>query len=349
MRNEWPTTDEIIRRLRNPRGGGAPRRIPCPAHGGEHNNLAISDGTGGAPAVFCHSQNCDTGKILDALRAALGMPAFRPGKQSRRGKLKPRRREREHYRQKLNRSFAVAEAWMAGSWPILTSAGRASKDTPARKYLLSRGIDRQEWPLRGRLKGYGPVRSTVRTISADLARKDFRGIPPDAAQIILFKTEDYADSLRFIGLQAEAVTADGRRCNPTPGWDMKRRTFGNARRGIFRAGGPGGSRDGLGPLVIAEGPIDALVIAQRLNDGVVVGLPGTSGFRAFGRHLAKNPSGAVVIVETDGDKAGRKAADDLCQPLFHAGRPFCVIERFAGRDPAEDYLDAKEIDYNELV
>lgn len=336
IRNEWPPVDEIIRRLRNPRGGGSPRRIPCPAHGGEHNNLAISPGRDGPPVVFCHSHGCDTETILDGLRKALGMPAFDP-KAPRDDRPRPKPKPEPRH-QELNKSFAIAEAWWSMGIPVTPAS-------PAGKYLASRGISVFKWPRNN--VGGGKTRpfQTVRRISAASGRNHFRGIPPSASELVLYRTEDFGDALRFIGVVVEAVTAAGRRCAPTPRWEMKRRTFGNLRRGLFRAGGPGG--DMSAPLVVAEGAVDALVIAARLTAGHVIGIPGTSGFAAFGEHLARNPEGRRVIVETDGDAPGREAADRLCKPLFRSGRPFRVIDRGEGRDPADDYAAHAGIDYAE--
>ena len=52
----------------SPKQSGGWWRIPCPAHGGEGDNLAAKDGDDGGLALKCHSEGCSYNAILAQFR-----------------------------------------------------------------------------------------------------------------------------------------------------------------------------------------------------------------------------------------------------------------------------------------
>ena len=69
MLAKGPTVADIARRYEpNARQSGGWWRIPCPAHGGTDNNLAIKDGDQGGLRLRCHSQRCSYNAILRAFQ-----------------------------------------------------------------------------------------------------------------------------------------------------------------------------------------------------------------------------------------------------------------------------------------
>ena len=179
----------------------------------------------------------------------------------------------------------------------LWAAGVAPEGTPAALHLVS---ERRVWP---------PTRQfpeSVRWLPRSRAPRLKGGLPPlpgGAAGATLYRFETPGGELR--ALQAEALAPDGSRLlwsgNRDLGPGPKRRTVGP----IGGAGFPARPDPGSGPVLIAEGPADALALAVLYPEVAVLAAGGAWSFGTLGRAVAR---GRVVFLVGDADGPGRLAA-----------------------------------------
>ena len=120
-------------------------------------------------------------------------------------------------------------------------------------------------------------------------------------------------------VELEALLTDGTR--PDPRW---RKTFGQKKGAAFEAAAGGGE------TVLCEGAVTALA-ARWLHPGCrVLACGGTSGLEAAAQHVKGR-----LVLEVDGDKAGRTAALELAQRLRQAGRDVTLEFNPQGMDPVD--------------
>ena len=177
-------------------------------------------------------------------------------------------------------------------------------DTPARAYLESRRV----WPSDG-----PDLPASVRWCSsADMPAT----LPENASGAILF---GIAKGI----MQVEALTQDGERTQPR--W---RQTWGSAKGRAFNAT-PGRRAD---RVVLCEGPVDAIALCHTYPDARVLAVCG-AGYAA----VIDTLSGArEIIIEADGDKAGRNAAREGRRAARRAGIDVRIEWRADGDgDPAD--------------
>ena len=185
--------------------------------------------------------------------------------------------------------------------------------TPAHDYLAGRMV----WPPQG--EGCPSLPPGVRWLdrAAGKALDKLREFPKDAAGVLVFAYRLPGGDLAAVEL--EALLTDGTR--PDPRW---RRTYGPRTGAAFEAAAGGRA------TVLCEGAVTALA-ARRLHQGCrVLACGGTSGLEAVAQHVQGR-----LVLEVDGDKAGRTAALELAKRLRQAGRDVTLEINPQGMDPAD--------------
>ena len=185
--------------------------------------------------------------------------------------------------------------------------------TPAHDYLAGRMV----WPPKG--EGCPSLPPGVRWLdrAAGKALDKLREFPKDAAGVLVFAYRLPGGDLAAVEL--EALLTDGTR--PDPRW---RRTYGPRTGAAFEAAAGGRA------TVLCEGAVTALA-ARRLHQGCrVLACGGTSGLEAVAQHVQGR-----LVLEVDGDKAGRTAALELAKRLRQAGRDVTLKINPQGMDPAD--------------
>ena len=208
---------------------------------------------------------------------------------------------------------------------ILRDAGPAD-DTPARIYLAQRWT----WPP----LGVGPdLPTAVRYVDAsDMpeGRRDdgtpYRRLPAAAAGCVVFKLTDPAGE-KPPAASLEAVAADGRRLDWC-GHERWRRTYGSKTGLVFEA-----RNDRGGHLWVVEGECDALALALCGHGGCVRSGAGTAGLRL---EAATDPERRPLVIVTDGDAPGARAASRLRAELLTTGDRSCAVHYLRGGDVADE-------------
>ena len=152
------------------------------------------------------------------------------------------------------------------------------------------------------------------------------GLPPGAPGAIVFAYRKPDGGISAVSV--EALTQGGRRYKH----DGKRwrRTIGTKAGARFLCGQASTGNGGIDdvPLVICEGEVTALAASRLRPDAEVWAVGGTAGMAA-GWPVA---DGRDVILDVDGDAAGRKAARE--SPLRRRERT-AVVKRPVGMDAAD--------------
>ena len=191
----------------------------------------------------------------------------------------------------------------------------APEGTPARAYLASR----LAWPP----DGTGPdLPPDVRWLPASdwPPPREGRPAPPRrAAGAIAFA---YRRREVLVAVDLEALTGDGQRLSPR--W---RRTVGLKQSAVFRAGIITGDR-----VVLAEGPVDALACRWLHPEAECLATGGTAGLTGWSPPIDDD---RPVVIETDGDVPGRRAALEVQTLLLACGRRCRIDSRRTG-DPASE-------------
>ena len=215
--------------------------------------------------------------------------------------------------------------------------GAATQDpAPVRAYLASRGA----WPPVDAWPACPGLPPAVRWLSRAAAERLNPALPerlrvrlPDGAHGCAVYAYGPPGEGWLQAVQIEPLRADGGRA-PWParkpgGKPTARQSRGPTRGTALPVKPPGA--DPVGPLHIAEGPVDALAIACWR--GVRAwGAGGASGLAALAPALAA--TGRPVVIEADGDGPGRTVAATLLSDMRKA-HATARIEWHHGSDPAE--------------
>lgn len=282
-----------------PHHAGAYDRYYCPIHGGDHQqSLSVNRDTG---AYRCHTCGASS-KLREHWANADGRP-IQPARSlsaieiGRRELAAQRRTDAERAERLAAEIPADAARFLAN----LDAMGAALRDPecPGAVYLRGRGLD----PLRAADLGVGYAAPSV--WPGDRGRRVGR---------IVYPLGD--------PLTGRIVSVVGRLCaDPSPSWstevreqfkDSKQRKLFGCPAGVWPAGSVAEARDQGRPLVLVEGPADALALTQ-LNGltSPVLALVGTANVLPM--TSLRGIAGVVLALDDDdgGKKATRQARVDL--------------------------------------
>jgi len=290
-----------------PRRSRGEHRYACPIHGGDHQrSLAVNLDTG---LYHCHSCNAsgtlrDNWPEMDGRATPRRAPAA-PLSFAERGRATLDRLAREDAdkRDKLAGELpAEASAFIARLDAYATALG--DPDGPGAAYLAARGLDA----------------ATAARLGAGYAGPNaWPGDTGRAAGRIVYPLAD--------ALTGRIVSAAGRLAvDASPTWPEKQRAAFKGLKQRKLAGCPAGvwphasivaARERGRPLVLVEGPADALALLQHADAAGldVLALMGTAGVLPLA--ALDGLPGVVLALDTDGP--GRRAADELRTRLALAG------------------------------
>jgi len=289
-----------------PRRSGGEHRYYCPVHGGDHQqSLAVNLDTG---LYHCHSCHA-SGTLRDYWPAPAG------GQDTRRAPVPVSLAERGRAALDWHaHAEADKHAKLAGAVPAAAAAFIARLDvftndlrragSPGTTYLSSRGLDPE---LAARLgAGYAPPKAWP----GDTIRPAGRIVYP------------LADALT-----GRIVSAAGRlTVDASPTWPekqrkdfkgLKQRKLADCAAGVWPYASIAAAREHHRPLVLVEGPADALALMQHADGAGLdaLALMGTAGVLP----LAALDGLPGVVLALDPDGAGRRAVDELRTRLALAG------------------------------
>ena len=217
--------------------------------------------------------------------------------------------------------------------------GAATQDpAPVRTYLASRGA----WPPADAWPAFPGLPPAVRWLSRAAAER----LNPDLPERLRIRLPGGADGCAVYAygppgagwlqaVQIEPLTADGRRA-PWPARKPGGKPMARQSRGPMRGTAlpvKPHDADPVGPLHIAEGPVDALAIACWRGVGAW-SAGGTSGLAALAPALAA--TGRAVVIEADGDDRGKGLiAATTLKTALRAVDAEARLTTWPGCDPAE--------------
>ena len=318
---------------------------PCPLCGGR-DRFHVGDRGDGTALVGCRGcldggQDPDGRRFGELLRAVFpdsrpAGPKTRP--QDDRGATQatgPRGWDRE---QPTRTPAATLDGCTLPS--RVWAAAESADLTPAHAYLTRRGV----WPPDG--DGFPALPAAVRWLPRGRVPQDpaadWYDVPRAAAGAVVFRFGEALDGeLRAVSLEAldgelravslEALDGGGRR--RATRW---RRTYGERKGSAFVL------RPGIAArwatVVLTEGEVSALAATWLHPGAVVLATGGTAGLRGVTAWLAQGPQALPVVIEADGDPAGRQAAFDAAQAIRLAGRKVDKVDVVLRRvgDPADE-------------
>lgn len=273
-------------------------RYYCPVHGGDHQrSLSVNLDTG---LYHCHSCNA-CGTLRDYWPAPAGgrdtWRAPAPVSLAERGRValdRHARAEADKHAKLAGEAPAAALAFIARLDAFTSDLRRPG--SPGATYLSSRGLDPE---LAARLGvGYAGPNAWPQ----DRGRKEGRIVYP------------LADALT-----GRIVSAAGRlTVDASPTWPAgiqkqhktwKQRKLADCAAGVWPYASIAAARAHGRPLVLVEGPADALALMQHADGAAlaVVALMGTAGVLPLA--ALDGLPGVVLALDTDG--AGRRALDEL--------------------------------------
>ena len=284
------TTLDYLAALTNSRISSGRLRIPCPTHGGTNPNLALWVNDDGI-AARCHSTGCSYADIAQAIETRYGI-SINPRRYT--GNITTVATKVTNSKQTLEPGHQAHDLrphalrlWHH-SVPIPNS-----REHPARMWLASRHLWRQELPLPG----------PVRWIRSEHLHKDYRGAgaiiamsaPPDAW------TTSWPGLPHLSSVQLVYVDSAGM---PALDRGLTKRTYAAVQNAVVVLGCPLLEQT-TAPVDVAEGLADALALAAR-SPAPAVSTLGTSGMSAatVAHWLATSPA-TRIWADRDESKDGR--------------------------------------------
>jgi len=294
-----------------PHHAGAYDRYYCPIHGGDHQqSLSVNRDTGAYRCHTCgassklreHWANAD-GRLIQPARP---LSAIEIGRRE----IAAQRRAEEERVQRLAADLPAQATVFIGQLDAM-SAALCDPACPGAVYLRGRGLD----PQRAADLGVGYAASGV--WPGDRGRRVGRIVYP------------LADPMT-----GRVVSAVGRLCiDPSPSWTdgqreqfkgAKQRKLGGCPAGVWPSRSIAAAREQGMPLVLVEGPADALALAQLPSlTYPVLALVGTATVLP----LVSLRGIVGVVLALDDDESGKKAARQARVDLALAGVPVDVAER----------------------
>ncbi|MEM7270884.1 MAG: DNA primase [Pseudomonadota bacterium] len=307
----------------------------CPFHQEKTSSFHVEDRKGFYYCFGCHAkgdaitflkdaENMSFMEAVEVLAAEAGMPM---------PERDPRAQERQDRRTKLTDVMEQAVAFYRLQW-------KASKGQGARDYIAQRGLTNatvETWEM-----GYAPdartaLRDHLTGKGADLAMLEEAGliiVPDDGGQPydrfrgrVMFPIRD---------ARGRCISFGGRALNP----DARAKYLNGPETALFDKGralfNHGGAREAagkVGALIVAEGYMDVIALAQAgLTHAVApLGTAITEDQLRLMWRIADEP-----VIALDGDKAGLRAAMrviDLALPMLEPGKSLRFALMPEGQDP----------------
>jgi len=293
-----------------PARAGGRDRYYCPIHGGDHQrSLSVDPDTG---KFTCHSCGA-SGTLREHWPDSSGSFTRTPApsiEEIGRRELAAQRRADAERAERLTAEIPADAAQFLARLDAMSAALR-DRECPGAVYLRARGLD----PQRAADLGVGYAGPGV--WPGDRGRRVGR---------VVYPLED--------PLTNRIVSAVGRLCvDPSPSWSTalceefktaKQRKLGGCPAGVWPARSVAVARDQGHPLVLVEGPADALALAQLDTlTYPVLALVGTANVLPM-----TSLSGiAGVVLALDDDDGGRKATRQARVDLALAGVRVEAAER----------------------
>ena len=273
-----PTQDDWARALPDLKGVGGQLQGPCPLCGGE-NRFYVRD----SGRFFCRRCMADGREperykeFLDAAFPSRQMGArYLPHGNDRNAGMGRVRSVRQIPQ---DRTAPARRLWQASQNP---------EGTPARKYFTRRLC----WPPSV------PIPGSVAWMRRSDAARAGHSLPDWADGAVVFLYSDDGNNFGAVGI--EALNAHGRRGDQLVGGRRHRRTIGTRRSAWFSP-----RTTTAGQVVVVEGECTALAAAWLYPGKEVRASGGTANLSAVARLVE---TGRPVLIDVDGDEAGRKAA-----------------------------------------
>lgn len=293
-----------------PARAGGRDRYYCPIHGGDHQrSLSVDPDSGKFRCHTCGATGTLREQWPDGGGAFKRTPAPSIEEIGRRERAARRRADAERAA-RLAAELPADAAQFLGHMDAMSAALR-DPACPGAVYLRGRGLD----PQRAADLGVGYAASGV--WPGDRGRRVGR---------IVYPLED--------PLTGRIVSAVGRLCvDSSPSWslelreqfrDSKQRKLAGCPAGVWPSRSIAAAREQGTPLVLVEGPADALALAQLPSlTYPVLALVGTANVLP----LVSFQGLAGVVLALDDDDSGKKATRQARIDLALAGVPVEVAER----------------------
>ena len=209
---------------------------------------------------------------------------------------------------------------------VLWNQADECEGTPAAAYLR----ERLAWPPAG--AGFPVIPEAVRWLPAAIVPRSLGSLPDNAAGCIAFRfTRRLNSETVVVAIHLDALqSSDGRRTATR--W---RRSYGETAGAVFQVPALVGGKILETAVRIVEGESTALAAALLNPTENIRAAGGTSGLALAA--LEGLSSDCRIVLEADGDAAGRKAAENLYRAARRAGFRVDVETRRDG--DAADYLE----------
>lgn len=308
-----------------PQRSGGRDRYYCPIHGGDNQrSLSVDPDTGKYTCHACGASGTLRDFWPDASAAGTPKAPKKPTlEQMGRADLAARARADQDHAERLAGAIPATSAAFLAQLPALQEALR-DPACPGVVYLRGRGLDAELAAELG--AGYAPPN----TWPGDKGRKVGRIVYPLADPVT-----------------GRVVSAVGRLCmDAQPGWsedlrtgfkDIKQRKLFGCPAGVWPQASIAAAHADGAPLVVVEGPADALALLQGATDPLqVVALLGTANVLP----AAATADLVGVVLALDDDDGGSKGARALRADLAIAGVPVATLPAgwlgaCGAKDPAD--------------
>ena len=327
-----PTVDEWTAKHSELRRNGSEWEGPCPVCGGTDRFHINRRGIVGCRGCIDGQPEADRARAYGAIMRAVFPERFDlPDSKARNG-ISRVIRDQRHVQSRVQSSTSstreTATKHKTDTVTILRepdpraveawARARPADGTTAHVYLARRWA----WPEEG-----AELPAAIRWLPlADIPHGMGRR-PKGAAGAIAYRFE--RPDGKLAGVQLDALDADGRTISPR--W---RKTAGTVTGALFTASKGEGERP---PIVIVEGPIDALACRWKYPGARSVATGGRNGLDRITPSTIGRPDGRGVVIEADGGDAGQEAARTARKRLPGARAIFRMTD---GGDVADEIADA---------